>query len=521
MEKGVIRFKGGARNLPCPCGSGEKFKKCCLRPNGTVSRTLERKILNHKNMRQMFSYLYEPERTNIFSLNKLLKYAKNMNIFLKAHSIKDKRSDPIIKPFEIFIYLFLTFILKISSLNSAEGYFRNFTNFRNMCFEDPAFYDIVYILRTSKTTVRRSLLSMFIEDLRDILYLTWTNLLSRIGITRFEAVCFDGVELTKSRNRKCKLCHQRKNHRGELIEYYHKIVYCYVIYGSTKVILDLEIVKPGEGETTAAKRLYRRIYDIHKGRFANICVFDGLYTAEFIKEILNVEKGEVNKTKIIIKTCEENLEIIQDAEHFYKFLKEPIENGYDLERGCKYKIWDTDADMEWRKIKNLRVVKVEEEYDEKEAKHRKCRKKKFNDREVFWCITTIPLTEEDCQMIREYAHHRWAIENNCFREKKSFWHADHVFIHDENAFETMLFILSISYNIFHMWVDDKFAEWPQIAKKPNITFEEITYCLNAFFVRRTKLFIQKLQNIIQALPNQSKTHQKLPEAHLQVIWDSS
>jgi hypothetical protein len=26
-------FKGVGRNDPCPCGSGKKFKKCCLRPD--------------------------------------------------------------------------------------------------------------------------------------------------------------------------------------------------------------------------------------------------------------------------------------------------------------------------------------------------------------------------------------------------------------------------------------------------------------------------------------------------------
>lgn len=30
LEKGVLRDIGVGRNSPCPCGSGKKFKHCCI-----------------------------------------------------------------------------------------------------------------------------------------------------------------------------------------------------------------------------------------------------------------------------------------------------------------------------------------------------------------------------------------------------------------------------------------------------------------------------------------------------------
>ena len=38
MVAAVNPFKGVGRNDPCPCGSGEKFKKCCL--NGSADRNV-------------------------------------------------------------------------------------------------------------------------------------------------------------------------------------------------------------------------------------------------------------------------------------------------------------------------------------------------------------------------------------------------------------------------------------------------------------------------------------------------
>jgi len=29
VSKSIITMKGAERNMPCPCGSGKKYKKCC------------------------------------------------------------------------------------------------------------------------------------------------------------------------------------------------------------------------------------------------------------------------------------------------------------------------------------------------------------------------------------------------------------------------------------------------------------------------------------------------------------
>jgi hypothetical protein len=60
-----------------------------------------------------------------------------------------------------------------------------------------------------------------------------------------------------SRHRCCKACSQRKIkiHGEEVIEYYHRGVVCHLVGYDIAVPLDVELIRPGEGEIIAAKRL--------------------------------------------------------------------------------------------------------------------------------------------------------------------------------------------------------------------------------------------------------------------------
>ena len=46
----------------------------------------------------------------------------------------------------------------------------------------------------------------------------------------------------------------------EVIEYYHRGVVCHLLGHDLAVPLDLELLRPGEGEETAAKRLLERVF---------------------------------------------------------------------------------------------------------------------------------------------------------------------------------------------------------------------------------------------------------------------
>ncbi|MDM8535594.1 SEC-C metal-binding domain-containing protein [Desulfobacterales bacterium HSG17] len=46
-----------SRNAPCPCGSGKKYKKCCLLRNETESLE-KRKIIKQKNLKPKIEKIY-------------------------------------------------------------------------------------------------------------------------------------------------------------------------------------------------------------------------------------------------------------------------------------------------------------------------------------------------------------------------------------------------------------------------------------------------------------------------------
>ena len=59
-------------------------------------------------------------------------------------------------------------------------------------------------------------------------------------------------------------------------EYFHQGVVCHLIGQDLALVLDVELLRPGEGEETAAKRLLERVFT-HYPRFFDVVAADALY----------------------------------------------------------------------------------------------------------------------------------------------------------------------------------------------------------------------------------------------------
>jgi len=81
-----------------------------------------------------------------------------------------------------------------------------------------------------------------------------------------------------SRQRCCPQCSQRvvqvKKH--QVVEYYHRAVVFHLIGFPIALPLDVEMIRPGEGEVTAAKRFLTRVLRSY-GRFFDVILADALY----------------------------------------------------------------------------------------------------------------------------------------------------------------------------------------------------------------------------------------------------
>ena len=81
-----------------------------------------------------------------------------------------------------------------------------------------------------------------------------------------------------SEHRSCSQCQiRRKKDKDHVVtEYYHKAVVCHLIGHEFALPLDVELVRPGENETGAAKRLLTRVL-LRYGRFFDVIVGDAIY----------------------------------------------------------------------------------------------------------------------------------------------------------------------------------------------------------------------------------------------------
>ena len=81
-----------------------------------------------------------------------------------------------------------------------------------------------------------------------------------------------------SRKRCCPGCLQRTlTIDGKAVtEYYHRGVVCHLIGHELAIPLDVELLQPGEGEETAAKRLLERVFELYP-RYFDVVVGDALY----------------------------------------------------------------------------------------------------------------------------------------------------------------------------------------------------------------------------------------------------
>jgi len=147
---------------------------------------------------------------------------------------------------------------------------------------------------------------------------------------------------------------------------------------------------------------------------------------------------------VLIKTDEESLNIIKDAKglfsHWYNYSRYGLEHevGFDDQRLCDYELWASEG-FTFRGVeKPLKVAHVKEKYP-KEVKPEKQNRD-------FWVICSDETLSG--MQLRELAHLRWRIENNGFRQLNQQANCDHVYTHEPHAFEALVLILFIGFNLF-------------------------------------------------------------------------
>lgn len=282
-----------------------------------------------------------------------------------------------------------------------------------------------------------------LQDLRDELFFIYSKLQRNKALKTpggLQLAIIDGHEIGCSYNRCCEHCLQRRLQVGgkERIQYYHRLVALQLVGGKLRLLVDCELVLPGEDEVAASLRLLTRVLKDHPRCF-DVLSADAIYLRASVLGLLDAHG------KYLVATLKENnADLLRDAEGLCGHEPPVIEKlpKKQIER------WDIENfSTEWYS-KKLRVVRSLERTQE-----RKRIARKWVDEENvtdWWWATTLPKSLAPASRVStQYGHGRWQIENEGFNELSNHWHSDHYFHHHPVAITALWLILFAAHALFH------------------------------------------------------------------------
>lgn len=195
--------------------------------------------------------------------------------------LRDGRRRPQIMTATVWLAVFAMFAVRLRSFNALEQELRRPQRWESWVGDGR---------KPSSDTIGRVLASLDGAELRQALVAVnrqaWRSkaIHGRRGAT-YRVVAVDGHELWASRARCCAECLTRERIiGGEVVqEYYHRVVVAQWVGVTPPAILDVERIRPHEGEVVAARRLVERVVRAY-GRLVDVIVADALYLeAPFVR----------------------------------------------------------------------------------------------------------------------------------------------------------------------------------------------------------------------------------------------
>ena len=376
------------------------------------------------------------ENDNII-LEKFFKYITEVyNVNELVHQIRDSKMRRSVNTAVVGYLLIFAFVLQVSSFNRMQYLLDiNKKRFLNLFPKGTRLPKI--------DALRETVIAMKLDDVRkmydDIIDKAIENKVLRENtINGIRVAAVDGVELFSSQLKCCDDCLTREV-KGET-EYFHKAVVCMSIGSDPHIALGMEMLSPkhdgsgkDEGEMTGVKRLLRNLHKNHY-HFADVIVADALYmNAPFINLVKEIGMDTVVRAKNV------KMNIVQDALGLFASREADCEFN-DTKK--KVLAWDEDNFHMEGTSENIRFLKFAESWVSPKGRSMT--------REA-WCITTLHkgITAHTVWLIMRK---RWDIENNGFRMLKTYFHADHCYVHAKDSNEKILLFILIAFNLMELFL---------------------------------------------------------------------
>jgi hypothetical protein len=451
------------RNDPCHCGSGSKYKRCCLERDEVLRRELRSAAIPPWMLHSRGKlHQFEKYACNVFALPDLLA------------SLTDARRAPEISTFDVVNSLFHTALLRIPSINALEGDLKE-SDFQKLIGRSPT----PNVKAFSADVVSNVLDKLHLRGVRgtiqDVIDKAERNKVFRDGsYGALRCVAMDGWEPFASYDRHCPHCLVRqvkvKRAGGEIEEvnqYYHRYVVAMLLGPDMDVILAIEPVlneearrdtegehAGHEGELTAAYRLIDSVHDTY-GTFIDAFVLDALYANGPLMTKLD---GYGYGGFIVLK--KENNEPLKEALALQQG-HGPCEEYDDADKKEHIQFWDTDdidtLDTYKGKVRVIRAVISKAGKDP-----------------TTWCFAIIGkhARKVSRRTALKIIRARWHIEDTAFNQWIQYWNLSHVFRHTSNALMAVLLLWTLAFNLLQLFVYRRLKR-PRRPKDPTDTIRHI------------------------------------------------
>jgi hypothetical protein len=384
----------------------------------------------------------------------------------KIYKIPDPRNNGRIPIANVCAVLFFAFCFQVKSFNQLNDWIRT-GRIKKIV---PKGTKIPFI-----DTIRRVLseldYSSLLDILRDvILKARKNNVFRKNTIEGLSVVAIDGVELfsTKNKKKSCEECLTRTLKDGET-EYYHKAVVCMTVGANPRVCLGVEMLHPkhdgsdkDEGELTGAKRLIDNLHQsLH--HFADVIVVDALYANEPF-----LSKASSLGMDVVVRMKDDRLNIMQDARGLFE--NRAPDYTWIEQKSKQVEVWHDSFVFGTfdRPVYMYRFKETILSHEEAQNASNQQKGSSIDPKEM-WVATTLervapkPLDptnpelsdlsgQKKSQFIRTIMQKRWDIENCGFHQLKTYRNIDHCFIHDPNAIISILLMILIVFNLFHIFI---------------------------------------------------------------------
>lgn len=429
------------RNEPCPCGSGGKFKRCCLtRSSGGASTEGSSPLPAWLNTSPRKLHKFERYATKVYSLPRLL------------DSLKDGRRAPENPTLDVVTTLYHAALFRRPSINAIEGDLKQ-PDHQAVVGRKPTPGTKAFSAEVIYNTLDKMDVTGVREAIEDVVWSGERNKAFREGYGSLRCVAIDGWEPFSSYHRHCSGCLTReikvKNPKTGDVEkhtqYYHRYAVAMLIGPVLDVVLDIEPVRSAEartdlgedagheGELTAAHRLIDRLRK-NFGSFIDVVVLDALYANGPVMTKLDA----YGYGGLIVLKKNDN-EPLKEALSLWEG-QGPCQSLYDEDSKEAIDLWDVDDIDTLESYKGkVRVIRAEVT--------------KGKGSRSTWCFALVGKARKLGRRTALCAvRARWHIENTAFAQWVKYWNLGRVFRHTANAVLALLLVWMLVFNLLQLFV---------------------------------------------------------------------